>query len=408
MKAAAYPLLTEKILSLFRAGLAQGWFDFINDDENDRLPDSVRLFLQVVLSHAGKSPKDGFIAIPAVGDLDSVTLARFLEHPCSNGSSDRSRIRAVVLGWLIGLAPKFITMSTMHSPVVADEIEEQRLLTAETGGKFAQLAMDDEFCRDIGESLLTTLLLSHGADTLRSFFIVQPAVSGFLSWRPDSFSHLGTPLKLVSIPVDAGVVTVRVNRYENVMRLPVQAYEWMAELRLSSASQYPDAIACGMFYKFDTDVDGISIGEPDDLIIAADEVADVDVLQVKAFLDQHKDAEGLLAGSDICFVWLWERRKGAEKGLGKSCLEAALKNLKKRFKRLGVVVFDMQPAQFLSINTNQDPAEIQVERAEAIERLSECVESMKVGDLIGGTSRIIFNHDGNDGDAALAVVRSTF
>ena len=65
-----------------------------------------------------------------------------------------------------------------------------------------------------------------------------------------------------------------------------------------------------------------------DLMAAAD-LADVDLLQVTAFFEQHHDAEALIDAGDLAFVWLWERSSGARAGVGQACLRAALTDLRR-------------------------------------------------------------------------------
>lgn len=53
-----------------------------------------------------------------------------------------------------------------------------------------------------------------------------------------------------------------------------------------------------MAYVFDRDETGTPYGGMDDLVAAADSVADTEVLQVGAFFDQHEDAEELLTDTN--------------------------------------------------------------------------------------------------------------
>jgi hypothetical protein len=78
----------------------------------------------------------------------------------------------------------------------------------------------------------------------------------------------------------------------------VRACEWAAELRADSSQALPNAAAYGMAYVFDRDETGTPYGGMDDLVAAADSVADTEVLQVGAFFDQHEDAEELLTDTN--------------------------------------------------------------------------------------------------------------
>jgi len=127
----------------------------------------------------------------------------------------------------------------------------------------------------------------------------------------------------------------------------------MAKLTLAGASQH-GAAACGMVYVFDR-VKGTPTGDKDDLIFAADSMADDDVLQVQSFLDEHEDSSQVIDQSDLAFVWLWERREGTAKGLGATCLVAAVDDLKRRFRRVKTVILDARPAQFADWGSELEP-----------------------------------------------------
>lgn len=179
--------------------------------------------------------------------------------------------------------------------------------------------------------------------TLLSFFIRPPKVAQFSLVEAKSYSGLGRQLATHVTTHDEYSVEIRVARYNEVV-CAVTAYEWMATLTLAGASQN-DAAACGMVYVFDR-VKGTPTGDKDDLIFAADSLADDDVLQAQSFLDQHEDSSQVIEQSDLAFVWLWERREGTAKGLGAKCLVAAVEDLKRRFRRVKTVILDARPAQF--------------------------------------------------------------
>ena len=135
-------------------------------------------------------------------------------------------------------------------------------------------------------------------------------------------------------------------RYPDDEETHVRAYEWCAELREAAASELPDAVAYGMAYCFER-TDGMPVAGKWDLMTAADYLADVDLLQVNAFFEQHQDAEALIEAGDLAFVWLWERRSGARAGAGQACLRAALTDLRRRLRQIRTVVVDLKPYQFV-------------------------------------------------------------
>jgi hypothetical protein len=242
---------------------------------------------------------------------------------------------------------------------------------------------------------------------LLSFFIRQPKDDGYLTWWPEAKTPFGRPLPNKIIATPSGTVTCEVKRYDDDDGGLVRAYEWNAELRSDESAQLPDAVAYGMAYIFERDETGTPYGGVDALVAAADSVADTDVLQVSAFFDQHEDAEDLLNDSDVCFVWLWERRNSAPKGAGAECLRAAVTDLKRRFRKLRVVVVDVKPAQFISWTDNRDYPQIEVAKQEAIDAVLGHLETLALPSLIKGEVRPILNNIESDPDAAMRVVSAS-
>jgi hypothetical protein len=72
-----------------------------------------------------------------------------------------------------------------------------------------------------------------------------------------------------------------------------------------------------MAYCFER-TEGMPVAGKWDLMTAADYLADVDLLQVSAFFEQHHGAEALIDAGDLAFVWLWERSSGARAGAGQA------------------------------------------------------------------------------------------
>lgn len=201
--------------------------------------------------------------------------------------------------------------------------------------------------------------------TLLSFFIRDPLPGKFSMWGPGASSGQGRKLPTRVVEADGYSVSVSVSRYEEV-ECAVTAYEWQGVLTLTGESE-PTAAACGMVYVFDR-ADGALLGGLSDLIMASDSMTDEDVMQAKAFVTQHEDAAHVIEQSDLCFVWLWERRGGAEKGTGAKCLAAALEDLRRRFKKIRTVVFNAHPGQFIP-RRGIEPPMVAVERQLAVESL---------------------------------------
>ncbi|MBK1902258.1 MULTISPECIES: hypothetical protein [Burkholderia] len=165
---------------------------------------------------------------------------------------------------------------------------------------------------------------------------------GYFQWWPDAFTGWGTPLKPHAAKVLSGIATTRVLRYDDCDS-DVKPYEWMTGFEASESQIIPDAVACGMVYVLPRE-GGYANCSFSDLRWASDAVSDTDVAQMVAFLTDTADASDLVQCGDLCFVWLWERRQGSEKGLGAKVLEAALVDLKKRFRGLKTLIVSLVPA----------------------------------------------------------------
>lgn len=239
----------------------------------------------------------------------------------------------------------------------------------------------------LSETLVEVLKEKVGARALWSFFRQDPGESGYVSWWPGAYSHAGESLRESEVKTARGVVRMRVSRYEDTSDAGIRAYEWAAELRVGEAERVPSAAANGMVYVLPRS-NGDLMCSASDLRWAADAVADTDVAQVMAFLKQHKDAEERMKQGDLCFLWLWERKSGSEKGCGAEVLEAALGDLKRRFRGVKTLIVDITPGQFAERSMPQDPPAVQVARMEAIDRIREHLEAMRPARVLKGEMRL--------------------
>lgn len=210
---------------------------------------------------------------------------------------------------------------------------------------------------------------------LISFFIKAPVEGKFSIWGSGAVSGIGRKLPTRVVEGEGYSVTIKVSRYEEV-ECSVAAYEWHATLTLQGENE-PSAACCGMVYIFDRDA-GELVGDLNDLVMASDSMADSDVMQVKAFITQHGDAANVIEKSDLCFVWIWERRAGSEKGIGAKCLRAALDDLRRRFKKMRTSVFDARPAQFANWSSMVDPPMVAMAKQAAVESLVSYIEEIKL------------------------------
>ncbi|MBK4735877.1 hypothetical protein [Noviherbaspirillum pedocola] len=258
--------------------------------------------------------------------------------------------------------------------------------------------------QQIDHVLMAELEQAWCSRTLRSFFMTQPNAQGYLAWWPDAKIGDGIPLSAAPIAMPSGTVVNSITRCFQHEADTVAAYEWCAELRIDAASDRPDAIAYGMLYAFERDASGCPLGTVDDLICASDAVSDVDVLQVDAMLAQHGDTPELIVGSDLAFVWLWERALDSERGLGAQCLKAALADLAARFPELHTVAINMKPAQFKSWEEGEDPPAITMAKQEAIDALHGYIGNLRLDDLVNGEVRMIVANKDPDPERATQLV----
>lgn len=227
----------------------------------------------------------------------------------------------------------------------------------------------------VAQALADLLRQELGALKVRELFLAPVNKHGYRFWVPAHFSGEGVALKDTVVALPECSVRMQVSRYTEDVGSNVRPFEWQAQLRVDPNSDEPDAVAYGMVYILAREGE-VLLSTASDLRWAADSVADSDVEQVLAFLGQHSDARELMDAGDLCFVWGWERRSGTGKGLGAEVLGTALKALKKRFRRLHTLVVDVSPAQFRPQASPLEPAEIQVERLEAFERVERLLEEL--------------------------------
>lgn len=221
---------------------------------------------------------------------------------------------------------------------------------------------------------LNEILLRHiGHRTLRSYFVDESP--GLKHWWSGVMTYAGTRLKTVDVPSPLGVVTVETTRYDNEAN-DIKVYEWNSAIVNPDDPDQPHAACSGMAYVLERR-NGKLLSTPRDLVWASDCVSDVDVLQVQSFLGQHANAKRLMAASDLCFVWILERGTGP-KGAGQACLEAALKNLKKRFPLMSTAVLEVSPYQFSEQTRMPFPPVVQAEHLEALDKLMNWALGLKL------------------------------
>jgi hypothetical protein len=368
----------------------------------------VRQFLEEVL-RLSSGPNAQIERPPALQHADS-TLLQLLGSPLVTPAGVRGLVESVAHHALCFQAiPRLLFEAAGNrEPRELDvPTRAEMLLQSETVNRdgFARGINDPSERAALADVLMKVLKARVGQRTIRSLFTVNPASNGYRLWDPQMRvpKGSGTAQARHVIQTSAGDVTVDLMRYSDDEQTHVRAYEWCAELRAEVSSALPDAIACGMAYSFDRK-DGSPVGGKWELMTAADYLADVDLLQVSAFFDQHEDAEALIDAGDLAFVWLWERRGGARPGAGQACLRAALTDLCRRQRRIRTVVVDLKPYQYVVSDGAGTPTSVHIEKLEAVDRLQSFVDGLHLDQLVKGHCRYIVNREGNNPNAAMRVL----
>lgn len=402
------PLLLQQLQSHYQKFLDDDLFEPEFPSEECQLEghESIRKLLQDILSF--KPDPGSLLRFPAFPNLDT-TLSDFLKTNYTHGNGQTLPIRAPVYSMFCWDAVPLVIHDTFVFPRSRGGEQVKQAIIAESNftsiEELSAFLKEEETVAWLANKFMAQMEESWGSRTLRSFFVIERSPGGFFKWWPGAWTGIGTVLKATVLPTPVGKTTMRVSRYDD-SGLGIKAYEWHAELRANPAAEQPDAIACGMVYVFKRADDGLPLSGHKQLVATADEVADTDVLQVVSFLDQHDDAEELINESDLCFVWLWERKSGAVKGAGGQCLGAAIRDIKSRFSKVRTVVVDVRPAQFKSWTDQIDPPTVELAKQEAIEAIHGRLHELDLSKLVSGEMRCIVNNHGSDPHAALLALAS--
>lgn len=352
---------------------------------------SVRQLLQLLFG-SPVGTHEGF-SLPQVHDLN-IPLNAVLKMTVHSASDAPKPVEYYVYsGICFANMPALLYEVSCHSPSDNGAAEFNAMLGAspfKTWRELSTAILHGPVTATISHSLLNIFREMNGTRTALSFFMTQAMENGYQSWGSNASAlWTGKLLKQHDVQVADGLVEIKVSSYvDSIDGDSVCAYEWNAELRKTAGSTDPDAIAYGMVYKFRR-ANGWPLGSLTDLAWAADAIADADVSQVAAFIDQHPDAAAAVEEGDICFVWLWERKNGSQKGIGAQCMLAAIKDMKKRFPAIKTIVISVNPSQFVRWNEPCDPPQVQLEKHEAIDKVACAIESLSLDKIIHGEVHLI-------------------
>jgi hypothetical protein len=228
--------------------------------------------------------------------------------------------------------------------------------------------------------------------SLKSFFYARYRTSGFRTWWPEYGLCHATDLESHTVRAGHATIKIEVRKYDGIEETPVGAYSWTAKLASLAAAEYPDAVAAGMVYVLPRTKGGNLNCTVMDLVTAADLENDMDVAELMALKRQTGNFRELMLKGDLCFVSIWERRRGVANGLGKQCLVAVLQDLKRRFPAIRTLAMGSVPRQFVVSRDEWEPAAITKERDAAAVRLVRYVRSIRPADILHG-ELVIINHD---------------
>jgi hypothetical protein len=406
------PTLRDRLTAVYATWLDQDDFGQryveVLSPQQDTGVTSVRHFLEELLRLS--SGPNAHIERPAALEHPDSTFMQLLGSPLVTQAGPRGLVESVAHHALcLRAIPTLLFEAFGYQDRIENGVQTRAELPMESMGVdrhvFAQGINDPADRAALADTLMAVLKSKLGQRTIRSFFTVDVASNGYRLWEPQKRApkDSGTALARHIIRTSAGGVSIDLMRYSDDEETHVRAYEWCAELREVAASELPDAVAYGMAYCFER-TEGMPVGGKWDLMTAADYLADVDLLQVSAFFEQHHDAEALIDAGDLAFVWLWERSSGARAGAGQACLRAALTDLRRRLRHVRTVVIDLKPYQYVVADSAGMPTTLHIEKLEAVDRLQSFVDGLHLDDMVKGHCRYIVNRDGDDPNAAMRVL----
>ncbi len=406
------PTLRDRLIAVYETWLNQDDFGqrYVEAcrPRQDAGVTSVRQFLEELMRLS--SGPHAQVERPVALEHPDSTLLQLLGSPLVTQAGSRGSIETLAHHSLcLHPIPRLLFEAFGHQDQIDSDAQARTGLLTESDSVDSDISTpqlnDPADHAALADTLMMALKSKLGHRTIRSFFTVDVASNGYRLWEPQmrAPSDSGSALARHVVQTSAGDVSIDLRRYPDDGEAHVRAYEWCAELRGVAASELPDAVAYGMAYCFER-IEGLPVGGKWDLMTAADCLADVDLLQVNAFFEQHHDAEALIDAGDLAFVWLWERSSGAHPGAGQACLRAALTDLRRRLRKVSTVVIDLKPYQYVVSDGAGMPTALHIEKLEALDRLQSFVDGLHLDAMVKGHCRYIVNRDGDDPKAAMRVL----
>lgn len=242
---------------------------------------------------------------------------------------------------------------------------------------------------------------------IRARHIQRPLIDFFTTrridgWYEDSDYPMalgqGSTVRISTVVAALGTATIELQRSHVETPAAVYPHAWRATLRDCRNERI--AFASGVAY-----VPAGKFCDPSAFLTTADEVSDVDIMRVRALLDQFPARFGHGLDTGIAFLCNWERTPAAPKGAEMETLQAGLTALKQSMRKVTALAVDLRPAQFEDWDLSNEPAEIVAAKQEAREKLQALLDSARPQNVLGKRAErchILQRHHPSDAQHAVA------
>lgn len=340
--------------------------------------DSIRDFLRQLATASIELSKNRPTS-PGEADFSNLeqTLAQLAELSVKTETGDLMRIgsmlRTVFCLPSIPFFAGYIAESSAKNEAAQAAWQEMGATDWRT---WTKAVMSEPVREQLADALYDLLISNVGDKPLMNFFVFPEKLGNFNSWdggyslEPERSKYRGTA------HVGPNQIRWWISDDYSGEDGAVSGYEFRAVLLVG---EQPSALVDGVAYIYDR-VDGKPEASRAELLVTAGSVSDGDIQCVNSFLEQHGDADTLVAAGDLCFITTWQRRPGAEPGLGAQCLQIALQEIRSKFRNMSTAIFNIRPRQFLSWGAEVELPAVQVAKQSAIESLTGYISGISLAD----------------------------
>lgn len=411
------PQLSNEVLSAVRDHLLERW-------DQDAI---IQRFANVPTRHDGPLSVRAFIAdmvaMPALarGEPQLAGTERLLgRRPFCQ--LDTSRFGELLAAELIvsalpvsieSLAFRHLFLPSLQTVITHDicsypaygDAQRAHLDLVETCGlpamEFFKWIAEQKQVRALAECLWPEIRAHYADHTLLSFFTNARVEGWYCHLNPFSEMMAGDhPTRTQVVDTGLGRVTLQVQRTHTEPPSAVFVHEWRATLHDVEGKRL--AVAAGTAY-----IPARKRCSAYEWLATADESSDVDIMQVRALIDQFPDEFGEGLGSGIAFLTMWERHAHAAKGAGREVLSTGLRALKQLLRRVKALAIDLRPSQFRDWDLPNDPPEIVSAKQDARERIASLIDSIKAEAAFGEDAArylMLQRHEETDAQHALRLL----